>query len=159
MTKPYWLDAELIDAEVRKNPDLSKIIVDLEKGCGSHRNYTLQNGKLCYKGRLVLASNSEWIPRLLQEFHSTPVGGHLGVYRTYRRLATSLYWKGMMAQVIQFVAECSICQRCKYQATSPAGLLQPLPIPQAVWEEISMDFISGLPRVGGQILYWWWWID
>ena len=77
------------------------------------------------------------------------MGGHSGVYRTYRRLAASLYWKGMMAQVMKFVAECTTCQRCKYQATSPAGLLQPLPIPQAVWEDINLDFISGLPRVGG----------
>ena len=149
MTRPYWLDAATVTSETQKDPHLSKIIADLQRDPHSHRHYTVTNGKLFYKGRLVLAANSIWIPQLLQEFHSTPMGGHSGAYRTYRRLAASLYWKGMMSHVIKFMAECSICQRCKYQATSPAGLLQPLPIPTAIWEDISLDFISGLPKVSG----------
>ena len=54
-----------------------------------------------------------------------------------------------MTQITKFVPECVVCQRCKYQTTSLAGLLQPLPIPKAIWEDISLDFISRLPKVGG----------
>ena len=105
MTKPYWLDADEISEEVRKDSHLSKIIEGLEKDCDSQRHYTLQYGRLFYKRRLVLVSNSAWIPRLLQKFHSTPMGGHSGVYRTYRRLAAGLYWKGIKAQEMKFLAE------------------------------------------------------
>jgi len=45
---------------------------------------------------------------------------------------------------MEFVAACTICQQNKYQASSPQGLLQPLPSPNAIWEETVMDFIIGL---------------
>lgn len=48
------------------------------------------------------------------------------------------------------MAECLICQKSKYEVMSPAGLLQPLPIPELIWEDLSMDFITCLPKSRGQ---------
>jgi hypothetical protein len=44
------------------------------------------------------------------------------------------------------VAMCDGCQRVKAEHQRPAGLLYPLKIPEWKWEEIGMDFITGLPR-------------
>ncbi|WVZ23343.1 hypothetical protein V8G54_001887 [Vigna mungo] len=100
-------------------------------------------------GRLVLSAKSNLIPTILNEFHSSPVGGHSGFLRTYKRIAANLYWTGMKKIIQEFVKTCDVCQRQKYEATSPAGLLQPLPIPDRIWEDISLDFITGLPKSKG----------
>ena len=55
----------------------------------------------------------------------------------------------MKKAILQFVRECSVCRRSKHEALSPAGLLQPLPILELVWEDVSMDFIIGLPKSQG----------
>jgi hypothetical protein len=52
----------------------------------------------------------------------------------------------MKHSVAEYVAIYDTCQRVKAEHQRPAGLLQPLKIPEWKWEEITMDFIVGLPR-------------
>ncbi|CAH9133677.1 unnamed protein product [Cuscuta epithymum] len=48
-----------------------------------------------------------------------------------------------------YVRTCLVCQQDKTEKRKEAGLLQPLPIPSRPWQSVSMDFISGFPKVGG----------
>lgn len=82
---------------------------------------------------------------ILEEFHSSLLGGHGGIEKTYGRLKENVYWKGMKQDVVHFVNACVTCQQTKIPTHLPYGLLQPLPIPSGVWEDISLDFIIGLP--------------
>ena len=111
--------------------------------------YQWNNGRLLYKGRMVLSLNSSLIPRVLHTFHDSILGGHSGFLRTYKRMSGELFWKGMKAEVKRYVEECDICQRNKFKATKPAGVLQPIPIPDKILEDWTMDFIEGLPLAGG----------
>eukprot|EP00253_Pinus_taeda_P008729 PITA_08729 len=52
----------------------------------------------------------------------------------------------MKKDVIEYLAHCLECQQVKAEHQHPAGLLQPLPIPEWKWETITMDFITGLPK-------------
>jgi hypothetical protein len=55
----------------------------------------------------------------------------------------------MKKELKQFIRECETCQKIKHDNTSPAGLLQPLPIPLQIWSDLSMDFVERLPLSNG----------
>jgi len=115
-----------------------------------HPQFTDREGLLLYKGRIVIPPASALCTTLMAEFHNSKVGGHSGVLRTYKRIAQSFYWEAMKKDVRSYVATCDTCQRNKSEARSAAGLLQPLPVPSQVWEEISLDFVDGLPSSTGK---------
>ena len=52
----------------------------------------------------------------------------------------------MKREIAEFVSQCLCRQQVKAEHQRPAGLLQPLSIPERKWEHISMDFVIGLPR-------------
>ena len=57
---------------------------------------------------------------------------------------------GLKSDIQKFVAEYLIFQQNKVETIKTSGLLQPLSIPRQHWEEISMDFIIGLPMYEGR---------
>jgi hypothetical protein len=52
----------------------------------------------------------------------------------------------MKREIAKYVSECDTCRRIKASHLKVAGTLQPLPIPSWKWEDLSMDFIMGLPN-------------
>lgn len=100
--------------------------------------------------RLVIPADPTLRKLLLQEFHASTTGGHAGIARTFHRLSTNFYWQSMRSAVKDFVSRCQVCQQMKDTQLKPAGLLQPLRVPTAIFEEISMDFITGLPPSHGR---------
>lgn len=71
--------------------------------------------------------------------------GHFGVPKTLDILREHFFWPKMKSDVEKFCEGCIECKRAKSKL-QPHGLYTPLPIPQSPWEDISMDFILGLPR-------------
>lgn len=90
------------------------------------------------------------IKGILTAFHSSIIGGHSGIKQTLSRISNIYFWKTLRADVQEFVNTSPICQITKYQPLSPAGLLQPLPTLERIWEEVTIDFIIGLPNSYGK---------
>ena len=72
------------------------------------------------------------------------------MHATYQRVSAILYWKGLWKTVREWVRQCVICQQNKLEHIAYPGLLQPLPVPQSIFTDISMDFIEGMPKSGGK---------
>lgn len=52
----------------------------------------------------------------------------------------------MKATIKQFIRNCHVCKRAKAPRDGYSGLLNPIPIPDRPWTDISMDFVTGLPE-------------
>ncbi|MCH79873.1 retrotransposon protein [Trifolium medium] len=72
-----------------------------------------------------------------------------GYSKTMKRLSENFYWDNMKKEAQIFIRQCVVCQQTKYSSQKPNGLLQPLPLPNHVWEDVFMDFVTGLPPSKG----------
>ena len=111
--------------------------------------YRIIDDIIYYKGRIFLILESTLKMKIIQASHDSPLLGHQGFLKTYRKIRERFSWKGLKGEVMQHVRECSICQQNKVEHIHPAGLLQSLPILEQKRESISIDFITTFPKVQG----------
>ncbi|KAK1666722.1 hypothetical protein QYE76_054881 [Lolium multiflorum] len=102
-------------------------------------------GSLYFQKRLCVPDDPEIKSIILKEAHETPYSIHPGSTKMYMDLKEMFWWNNMKREIAQYVSECHTCQRVKAEHQSPAGLLKPLEIPEWKWDEIGMDFVTGLP--------------
>ena len=103
-------------------------------------------GVLWFKDRLVVSKDLELRKQILDEAHLSRYSIHPGSNKMYQDLKQRFWWTRMKREIARYVSECDTCRRVKASHLRPAGPLQPLSIPSWKWEDISMDFIVGLPK-------------
>lgn len=126
-----------------------QLITQLAISQPNEEGYNLQDGLIRYQGRIWIGANTSLQTKIIQAFLTTPVGGHSGMQATFQQLKKLFHWKGLKQDVQTFVQQCAICQQAKHKECKLPGLLHPLPIPDNAWQDISMDFIEGLPKSNG----------
>jgi hypothetical protein len=104
---------------------------------------------LWYKDCLYLYKNSQLKQKVLLELHTSPLGGHSRFLKNDQRVKKDFFGDGLKYDIQKFVAKCLVCQQNKVDTIKTPSLLQPLAIPSQRWEEVSMDFIMGLPKSEG----------
>nr|CAD41297.2 OSJNBa0020J04.2 [Oryza sativa Japonica Group] len=101
---------------------------------------------LWYKKRIYVPEQGGLRGLILKEAHESAYSLHPGSTKMYQDLKEGYWWPNMKRDVAEYVALCDVCQKVKAEHQRPAGLLQPLRIPEWKWDEIGMDFIVGLPK-------------
>ena len=81
--------------------------------------------------------------------HDTPIAGHFGIGNTYEFLHCSYYWPNMQGFMRRYMRYCYVCKRSKGSRFKKQGVLQPLPVPEQRWQDISIDLVTGIPEVQG----------
>nr|GEU41709.1 retrotransposon protein, putative, Ty3-gypsy subclass [Tanacetum cinerariifolium] len=146
----YW-------ASLRVEPDLISRIKEAQKedneiwtiveNLDKQVEFRLDDDNVLWQGtRLCVLNDDTLREALLTEAHRSPFSVHLGSTKMYHDLKQHFWWNGIKRDVATFISRCLICQQVKIEHQQASGLLQPLDIPVWKWDEISMDFVTGLPR-------------
>jgi hypothetical protein len=108
--------------------------------------HTDHQGVLWFHKCIVVPKDHQLRKQILYEAHLSKFFFHPGSTKMYQDLRQHFWWTRMKREIAKYVSECDTCQRVKASHLKASGTLQPLPIPSWKWEDISMDFIVGLPN-------------
>jgi hypothetical protein len=100
---------------------------------------------LWFDNRPIVPKDRELKNKLMHEAHLSKLSIHPGSSKMYQELKPRYWWTKMKKEIATYVARCDTCYRVKALHMRPAGLLQPLLVPDWKWDDISMDFITSLP--------------
>lgn len=139
----YRMALESLKSGARKFPPQLNLKVSLAE-CSLD-----DKGRLIYRGRKWVPNSELLRGKIIDDVHHSPIAGHPGRGNMYAILSRSYFWPGMSSALRRYVLNCDICGRTKPWRELKQGLLKPLPLPDRVWKEISMDFITGLPDSQG----------
>jgi transposase InsO family protein len=82
--------------------------------------------------------------------HESPVGGHGGMIRTYKRLRHFTNWDGMKRDVEEYIRKCEKCQKNKMTQHHTRLPLTITDTPSAVFEKCTIDIVGPFsPSVTG----------
>jgi hypothetical protein len=144
------VEATLRDSIVlgqQRNKGVRIIKQKITQGEGKHKCFRVDpEGVFWFNKRIVVPKNHKLRKQVLNEAHLSKFSMHPGSTKMYQDLKQNFWWTRMKRKIAKYVSECDICQRVKASHLKTAGILQPLPIPSWKWEDISMDFIIGLPN-------------
>ncbi|GJS11454.1 putative reverse transcriptase domain-containing protein [Tanacetum coccineum] len=94
-----------------------------------------------------------WVPLvggmrtiIMKEAHKTRYFVQLGADKMYHDLRDMYWWPGMKRDIATYVKKCLTCLKVKAEHQRPSGLLQQTEISEWKWDNITMDFITKLPR-------------
>lgn len=110
--------------------------------------YSMQE-EFLFKGNIICVPRCSLRDAIILESHQGALAGHFGRDKTLKLVQERFYWPKMAADVARIIDRCRVCHIAKTHHSN-AGLYTPLPVPDGPWEDVSLDFVVGLPRTQRQ---------
>ncbi|GKB40736.1 reverse transcriptase domain-containing protein [Tanacetum coccineum] len=113
------------------------------------------DGTLCLNGRSWIPCRGDLRELIMNESHKSKYSIHPGSDKMYQDLKKLYWWPNMKAEIATYVSKCLTCAKVKAEYQKPSGLLVQPVIPVWKWENITMDFVTKLPKTSsGQDTIW-----
>ncbi|GJU19305.1 putative CCCH-type zinc finger family protein [Tanacetum coccineum] len=110
---------------------------------GIFRDFVRRDGFL-FKGHRLCVPVSSSREAIILECHQGALAGHFGRAKTAALVGDRFFWPKLARDVQKVINRCRVCHIAKTQHTNQ-GLYTPLPTPEGPWEDVSIDFVLGLP--------------
>ncbi|GJS55514.1 putative reverse transcriptase domain-containing protein [Tanacetum coccineum] len=163
MRRRRWLEL-LSDYDCELRYHLGKANVEARKEenygtkdlCGMIKNLETRADKtLCLKNRSWIPCFGDLRALIMHESHKSKYSIHPGSDKMYQDLKKLYWWPNMKAEIATYVSKCMTCAKVKAEYQKPSGLLVQPVIPVWKWENITMDFVTKLPKTtSGQDTIW-----
>ncbi|GKF14935.1 putative reverse transcriptase domain-containing protein, partial [Tanacetum coccineum] len=135
--------------EIIKNEDVGGMLIENSKDPKKLRTEKLEpraDGTLCLNGRSWLPCYGDLRIVIMHESHKLKYSIHLGSDKMYQDMKKIYWWPNMKADIATYVSKCLTCAKVKAERQRPSVLLVKLDIPQWKWVNITMDFVTKLPK-------------
>ncbi|MCI25617.1 hypothetical protein A2U01_0046808, partial [Trifolium medium] len=103
ITIPHWDFIQQLKQSFLADVTLQELMKQVQESPSSHPGYQVIQDLLFFHGKLYIPPNSPIKQLLLEEYHSSPIGGHSGIQKTLGRLKENVYWEKMKDDVTHFV--------------------------------------------------------
>ncbi|GJR44524.1 putative reverse transcriptase domain-containing protein [Tanacetum coccineum] len=132
-----------------KNEDVGGMLLENSKDPEKFRTEKLEpraDGTLCFNGRSWLPCYGDLRTVIMHESHKSKYSIHPGSDKMYQDMKKLYWWPNMKANIATYVSKCLTCAKVKAEHQRPSGLLVQPDIPQWKWDNITMDFVTKLPK-------------
>ncbi|GJX97978.1 putative reverse transcriptase domain-containing protein [Tanacetum coccineum] len=132
-----------------KREDVGGMLVENAKFPEAIREQKLEpraDGTLCLNGRSWLPCYGDLRTVIMHESHKSKYSIHPGSDKMYQDMKKLYWWPNMKADIATYVNKCLTCAKVKAEHQRPSGLLVQPKIPEWKWDNITMDFVTKLPK-------------
>lgn len=145
-------------SDVSEDKWYTKMLEQVRKNPLKFAGWRESNGKLWKHVRSdypeLSPSRDSWklvVPKklrydVIRGSHDPPTAGHVGIFKTFVKVADRYYWPKMRSDISNFVRRCKVCLSHKVSQQKPADKMVSHPRVDRPWEMVSTDLVGPLPR-------------